>query len=59
MWNLTTKGARVDRRGGSRRGHQSQRSVGRHDYTTVAATEYRRALRAVLTARSETRLRMF
>jgi hypothetical protein len=58
MWDLTTKDVKVDHRGGPHRSGGAQRGAGRLDYNAIAAAEYRRALRKVLTARSETRLRM-
>jgi len=59
MSDLTAKDTKTDWRGGPRTSHRGHRGTGRTDYNAMAAVEYRRALRAVLAARAETRLRVY
>jgi hypothetical protein len=59
MSDLMTKDTKTDWRGGPRTSRRGPRETGRTDYNALAAVEYRRALRAVLAARGETRLRVF
>lgn len=59
MSDLTTRDTKTDWRGGPRTSLQGRRGARCTDYEALAAVEYRRALRAALAARAETRLRMF
>jgi hypothetical protein len=59
MSELITKDTRTDWRGGPRTSPQGRWGGRRTDYNALAAIEYRRALRGVLAARAEARLRMF